>query len=406
MDLITGLGSLRYIDQALRKFQNDGRASTQDGVRSPIDDVYVPSVPSSLRGWSSRESHDYAVESVEDSVGRDRLSGSRQDPSEEGVTLRRRSSSSSNWSVLSNTTTLSQSAHRAHEKSQFAKLLPRSNGKPSQPEAVQKQNIFSSLHGSLKRGIPISRSTGSTGLACAGNEVERETKGSVEKQHKIVPQGPRATDCKASLEKHTNDQQCNGHGDNLQGLGPSKRAVPQGCQLAEAQLALQEAIVTSIHDQAVRKMQVSNEQQKGKDRNDRTDNEEEPEHLDRKLEVTREITKQVQMCLSDESYKDLYLLDENSKEISVSEKYATLSDILLMVRRTFRDLLVSCERPYRPIGVAVTDQELLEDFDEMLLARKNLLRRYPSMSIEDILGNLSETGREADLGTLAALVTQ
>ena len=406
MDLITGLGSLRYIDQALRKFQNDGRASAQDGVQPPIDDVYVPSDPSSLRGWSSRESHDYAVESVEDSIGRDPLSDSRQDPSEEGVALRRRSSSSSNWSVLSNTTTLSQSEHRARQKSQLAKLLPRSSDKPSQPEAVQKQNIFSSLHGSLKRGIPISRSTESAGLACAGNEVGRETKGSVKKPHKIVPQGLRAPSCKASLEKDANHQQDNGPGGNLHGKGLPKRSVPQGCQLAEAQLALQEVIITSIHDQAVRSSQVSNERKKGKDRNDRTDDEEEPEQLDRKLEVTREITKQVQMCLSDESYKDLYLLDAQGKEISVSEKYATLSDIFLMVRRTFRDLLVSCERPYRPTGVAVTDQELLEDFDGLLLARKNLLRRYPSMSIEDILDSLGGGERKADVGTLAALGTR
>ena len=403
MHIVTGSESLRYIDQALCKFRNDGHNTSRDGARSRIDDTLVPSNQSSLRGWSSPESLDYAPEPVEESIGRNRLTDSRQDALEEVLPLRRRSSSSSNWSILSNMTTLSQLEHRAHEKSQFAKLLPRSSGKTLVPQVVQKHNILSTLHGSLQRRNPMSRRTGSTGIACVGNEVRRETKALDDKQNETISKAPVVPDCRVSFEKHANHEQCNGHVEDLQGNCPPKRVIPQGDQLAEAQLALQETIITSIHDQAIRNQQVSKEKGKAKDRNGRMDDEENPEEIDRKLEITRELTKQVQICLNDESYKDLYLLDEKGTEKSEGEKYATLSDLVLMVRRTFRNLLVSLERPYRPTGVAVTDQELLEDFDVQLLVRKTLLRRYPSKSIEVILDTLDGAGSEADFRTLAAL---
>ena len=50
----------------------------------------------------------------------------------------------------------------------------------------------------------------------------------------------------------------------------------------------------------------------------------------------------------------------------------------------------------------MTDQEMVKEMEEQLLAREKLMHRYPTMTIEEMLESLSAIGHEADLKTLAS----
>lgn len=383
MDVITSPKSLRYIDRQLANFQESNQSLRQDRVSSLAEgDGYV--LPSGARSpcWIDRDTLEYIIPPIKGLAGSGLHICSQQDSLDRSLKLRQGSISSSECSAASSLTTLSESAYRVHERTQFAKLLPRSNANESPLQDVGKANVFSSLRETLGRKLPVSRLNGDTIFVCADEEGRSPSE---ESRRENRPEGQSSPTTRAPSMENVNQDQRNGHVGDLEEACSRKRDVPQGCDLAEAQLALQENILSNIADQAVKKGHKGSGDTKVTSRHDSLVSEEEPEDVDRELEVTLELMKQLRKSLGDGFYQDMYLADDKGQEESTNGKYAIVCDVLLMLRCAFLGLLANFERTYRPTGFVVADQEMVKVMDEQLLARKNFLRRYPSMTMKDML---------------------
>lgn len=406
MKIVTGLG---YVDRQLANFQKSVPNSGDTTARSCIDSNQYGRVHGlSALAWIDQKvpkdpGFECAVLPPEDPPRSGGQTGTQQKTSEESVQREEWLDSSSDCSATSSSTTLSEAACKTHEQDQFAKLLSNSHTEESKQANVETVKLFSSVRKSLKRKLPIAN------LNRVANFVHThdERRWSAEKPCRIssdkIPVEMSSPITRAPSKNDTIQRKSF----SFRGRSPeacsTKPEVPQGRQLIEAQLTLQENILSQIADRAVDEAQRSNEDTEPERQDDLIASEGEPEDLDRELEVTRELMKQLRKSFTDGSYQDMYLLDDEGKEESITRKYKIACDILVMLRRAFRDILANFDRAYRPTGIAVTDQEMVKEMDEQLLARKCLMRRYPCMTMEDMLGNLGRMGHEANLKKLASL---
>ena len=405
MDIITSLEGLAYVDKQLNKFQESGRLFGETTAGSLVGAKKCSHArgTSAAAAWSDQKIPEEILPQRQEALDSDQQARSQQRTLDWSPQSGERSDSSSQCSAVSSSTTLSEAAHKAHERSQFAKLLsPKTDEKPALQNAG-KGSLWSSVRKSLRRKLPTSDIQGAVIVACTNDTDEASEEGSsgeVNERTSDKSSDPTTSALsKKGADQHPNNKD---RGDLLEACS-RKRVVPEGYRLAETQLALQENILSDIADRAIGEVRRGSNSRKAKQRSSPIGSEEEPEDLDRELEVTQELMKQLRNSLNDGSYRDMYLVDDKGKEESMDEKYAVLCDILLMLRRVFRDILAKFERVYRPTGFPVADREMVKEMDEQLLARKNLMRRYPLMTIEEMLESLGRIEHEASLKTLAGL---
>ena len=407
MDVIMGAESLRYVNQQQENFQ-ESRRRVQDTIANPsetteADENCALDGPHVTAGISKRIPAEIFPQTRR-VLENNKRTHHEQNTEDCSPCWGGWSDSSSVCSTSSNSTTISEAAFKAHEDTQFARLLPRESAESPDHHFPIKRSLLGSLRKSLRPKLRISEFIGAANAGFTRIVDDRSN------------HDPRAEPCdtkadkssiptvKASLKKEPG--QSSSGKEAQQVFVPAclpKRDIPRGRELREMQLTLQENILSDIADRAIDGGPENSKGGKVKWQNSPTASEEGPEDLDRELEITRELMKQLRSALNDGSHQDMYLVDSDDKGESGNEKYEILCDVLLMLRRAFRDILARYERPYRPTGFAVTDLEMGEAMEEQLLAREKLMNRYPSMAIEEMLESLAGVGHEADLKTLADL---
>ena len=117
---------------------------------------------------------------------------------------------------------------------------------------------------------------------------------------------------------------------------------------------------------------------------------EDPEEIDRELEVHAALTKKLRQDLLDGSVENIYVRNRQG-ERQTQRQYMT--DILLLVRRSLKRLLGDFDREYRPTSFEVTDEELGELAGKLMESYEMLLATYPARKIKDIISNLDEIGK-------------
>ena len=210
---------------------------------------------------------------------------------------------------------------------------------------------------------------------------------------------------------------------DTRGLGAQRclRHMPKGEDLRQVQLRLKESIVNIIAEQAIVVSQ-SGDHTEGQSLNSqrfqtnpehlsstdslRTESifsdegEEGPEELDHRLEILAALMKKLEQSLNDGSFHDISLLDSQGKELGMASKFEYIRDMLRIVRKAFQQLLGDFNRSFRPTGIEVSNRELEAVFEEYLTVYEMLLERYPSMTIQDIIGSLDRLRRRARLEDL------
>ena len=192
---------------------------------------------------------------------------------------------------------------------------------------------------------------------------------------------------------------------------PYLRRMPKGENLREVQHKLQESIVDKITEQAIGECNADC-QTETKILDDTTydttnspgaesilsaESDEGPQDVDRELEVLAALMKKLKQSLDDGSFRDFGLLDRQSKDFEVDAKYKFLSDVLLIVRMAFQQLLREFDRSFRPTGMEVKYRELEEVFEEYLMIYETLLERYSLMTPQEIAKALDRKKHHANM---------
>lgn len=200
------------------------------------------------------------------------------------------------------------------------------------------------------------------------------------------------------------------------------RTLPEGECLRDAQVSIQEKIINQIAQRAIeessegdsevsdssgsRLSQVSKVKPKveaneeGSNRDSLSDagnhatwvTEEEPEEIDRKVEVHAALTKKLRQDLLDGTFRNIHIGNQEGKPVDREMQFQYVNDILLLIRRSLKHLLGDFDREYRPTSLEVTDDELGELAEKLKESYEVLLARYPSMKIKDILWSLDSMG--------------
>lgn len=186
---------------------------------------------------------------------------------------------------------------------------------------------------------------------------------------------------------------------------PSARKIPQGFELEEVQLDLQEGILGEIAYEAINDAyndpdDIRSGRRPGGSPPSDTEG---PEDLDRELEVISELMKALQRHLKDNSYQDLHLVNPNGQDETPNAKFAIIHDIELILRRAFRVTLAKFTRPYRPTGSPVRAQEMDDEFEVQLSVREALMRQYPRLTVREMVASLDRVGHGADMKTMAGM---
>ena len=176
--------------------------------------------------------------------------------------------------------------------------------------------------------------------------------------------------------------------------------VPKGERLKEVQLSIQERVINEIAEKAYQESQANN----------MADTQSQPtsswqtiltgstrsslantagdaicltiggsEGIDRKLEVHAALSRRLKVLLVESSFQSVSLLDKNGSELEIEAKFECMSNVLLIVRHGFRQLLGDLNRAYRPSGIDITNEELEILFEEHLTTFEMLVEKYPSM---------------------------
>ena len=124
---------------------------------------------------------------------------------------------------------------------------------------------------------------------------------------------------------------------------------------------------------------------------------EEPEEMDRQLEVHAALTKKLRQDLLDGNVQNTHIRDPQGRPLDKETQIQYMNDILLLARQSLKQLLGDFEREYRPTSLEVTDEELGELAGELGGSYEMLLERYPSMKIKDIISSLDKVGPRARL---------
>ena len=407
METITGADNLRYVDQLLEKFHESQRMlqgatanpcvavkANKDGAFSELD----------VTSWINERFPAETFPQIRRALDNAQRTRSEQSAERRSPCWGDWSDFSSERSVVSSSTTLSEAAFKAHEDSQFEKLLPRENAERTSPLHPLKRSLLGSLRKSLRHKVRMPNLLGPANarFTCVGG-VSSQYESCAEPNEEISDKTimpTKSAPSKKDVERFPTKSEAQ---HVFSSSRPQKGTIPEGRELVEVQLTLQENILSDIAHQAIEATRKGGKGVKAKGRSYPAASDGEPEDIDRELEVTRELMRQLRAALDDESYQDMYLIDSDGKERSMEERYENLCDVLLMLRRAFQDILARYERAYRPTGFAVTDQEMVREMDKQLLAREKLMQRYPMMAIEEMLESFGGIGREADLKTLAGL---
>ena len=197
--------------------------------------------------------------------------------------------------------------------------------------------------------------------------------------------------------------------------------MPKGKRLQEVQLSIQERVINELAERAFRESRVNNlaDTQSESTSSWRTVvtgsmrsslsstgstaaclTARGLEDIDRKLEVHAALSKRLKTKLVDSSFQLVSLLDKDGFELETEAKFECISEVLLIVRHAFRQLLGDFTRDYRPSGIEVKDDELEILFEEHLATYELLVERYPSMRIKDIISSLVKLGKRARLENL------
>ena len=120
----------------------------------------------------------------------------------------------------------------------------------------------------------------------------------------------------------------------------------------------------------------------------------EPGEIDRKLEIHAALTKKLRQDLLDGNVQ-IHIRNQQGKPVDRETQFQYVNDILLLARRSLKQLLGDFAREYRPTSLEITDDELGELAEKLMESHEMLLARYPSMKIKDIISSLDEIGPRA-----------
>lgn len=216
--------------------------------------------------------------------------------------------------------------------------------------------------------------------------------------------GKTSEDLVAELNNDFNEANAVGHTISTPAMRPELQGMPEGPALKEAQSIILENVLGQIASSAVEKLSERTGTSRTLVRKPRgltTTEYGGPEKLDRELEVTCSLMRQIRKCLDDGSYTEIALYDTRGKEESDDVKIKAVGELLLILRRIFRQILSSFTRPYRPTGNVVKDQETVELLDELIVLRERLVHKYPERTIAGMIDCLDGIGYEADVRLLA-----
>ena len=204
------------------------------------------------------------------------------------------------------------------------------------------------------------------------------------------------------------------------------RTLPKGVCLHEAQVSIQEKIINEIAQRAIEESSEGPSEgsdsdvsllslgSRGKSKVEAITEESnrnssasagskatwaivgDPEEIDRELEVHAALTKKLRQDLLDGNVQ-IHIRNQQSKSVDRETQFQYVNDILLLARRSLKQLLGDFDREYRPTSLEVTDDELGELAEKLMESHEMLLARYPAMKIKDIISSLDEIGRRGTI---------
>ena len=204
------------------------------------------------------------------------------------------------------------------------------------------------------------------------------------------------------------------------------RTLPKGVCLHEAQVSIQEKIINEIAQRAIGKSSEGpsegsdsdvsllslGSRGKAKVEADREGPNrdslsvagsnamrvtiEEPEEMDRELEVHAALTKKLRQDLLDGNVQ-IHIRNQQDILVDRETQLQYVNDILLLARRSLKKLLEDFDREYRPTSLEVTDDELGGLAEKLMESHEMLLARYPAMKIKDIISSLDGIGRRGTI---------